>query len=548
MSTQSVTNTTLETLFAHLIDQQQSQQEQLNTIKDAFKANKDKGAIIVKPAIFNNDADNAARFLPIIRNWAMEQKVLRIKERAGVMLKDVGKLDNRKMIQSTLLFCKGGEASCWVDNYLKQANMSMTNASVQFPFEGKWETFEKQFKVWFGAADKKVDAIRELEQMKQGSKAVTVYSQDFGDAGARTGMSDADLVICFESGLNPEVERLLVMMVLAQGDPKKLDDLEYCSCRAERALEAEGFSTWKHVETTTTTISTTQTTPARGNSKTREDRMRAMCNCCYGCRAMDHTKAQGNHGQEQCHHCKRPRHHASICQDKFLGHMPGLGTKPMRIHKINSAVPFTLFPGEMVNISTSPPASTTLTTPPKSLPPIPPVLIWQLAGSIFAQLGLTVYSIETWTNLLIIELGGENVILGLSWLWKTNLQVNWEKERVSVPKPKVTIKEIEDEDWWAGTGHPPLSDSVTKSIYASVIEDPPTNYKPSPPLHHIRANCMTQRALVKKGILEDCHDNLWIAARYTYSQQITEEASKGKPKQTFEEMVPPEYWGSVLKR
>ncbi|KAK1218041.1 hypothetical protein PQX77_019292 [Marasmius sp. AFHP31] len=33
-------------------------------------------------------------------------------------------------------------------------------------------------------------------------------------------------------------------------------------------------------------------------------------------------------------------------------------------------------------------------------------------------------------------------------------------------------------------------------------------------------------------------------AGYTYSQQIAEEASKGKPKQTFEETVPPEYWGS----
>ena len=54
----------------------------------------------------------------------------------------------------------------------------------------------------------------------------------------------------------------------------------------------------------------------------------------------------------------------------------------------------------------------------------------------------------------------------------------------------------------------------------------------------------TRRALVKKGILEDCHDNLWIAAGSTYSQQIAEEAHKAKPQQTFEEMVPPEYWSS----
>ncbi|KAK1218004.1 hypothetical protein PQX77_019322 [Marasmius sp. AFHP31] len=111
-------------------------------------------------------------------------------------------------------------------------------------------------------------------------------------------------------------------------------------------------------------------------------------------------------------------------------------------------------------------------------------------------------------------------------------------------KDQPTVEEVEDEDWWAGTGNPPLSDSIIESIHASVIEELPTDPKDNPPLYHIRANRMTQRALVKKGVLENCHDNLWIAAGYTYSQQIAEQASKGKPKQTFEEMVPPEYWGS----
>ncbi|KAK1215007.1 hypothetical protein PQX77_022400 [Marasmius sp. AFHP31] len=73
----------------------------------------------------------------------------------------------------------------------------MTNVTVQVPFEGKWEVFEKQFKVQFSATNKKVNTIRELEHMKQGSKAVTIYSQDFRDAGAKTGLSDADLMIRF---------------------------------------------------------------------------------------------------------------------------------------------------------------------------------------------------------------------------------------------------------------------------------------------------------------------------------------------------------------
>ncbi|KAK1218954.1 hypothetical protein PQX77_018342 [Marasmius sp. AFHP31] len=48
----------------------------------------------------------------------------------------------------------------------------------------------------------------------------------------------------------------------------------------------------------------------------------------------------------------------SVCQDKFLGCMPGLGLRPTSVVRINPAAPFTLFPGETVNIGASPPAPT----------------------------------------------------------------------------------------------------------------------------------------------------------------------------------------------
>ncbi|KAK1219909.1 hypothetical protein PQX77_017346 [Marasmius sp. AFHP31] len=114
MSTQSTTNITLKALFTCLINQQQSQQAQLNAIKDAFQANKDEGAVIAKPAVFKGNADDVARFLPMFKNWASEQKALRIKEGAGVTPEDVGKLDNRKTIQSALSICKSGKAGRWV--------------------------------------------------------------------------------------------------------------------------------------------------------------------------------------------------------------------------------------------------------------------------------------------------------------------------------------------------------------------------------------------------------------------------------------------------
>ncbi|KAK1215525.1 hypothetical protein PQX77_021866 [Marasmius sp. AFHP31] len=237
--------------------------------------------------------------------------------------------------------------------------------------------------------------------------------------------------------------------------------------------------------------------------------------------------------------------------------MPGLGLRPARVVRINLAVPFTLFPGETVNIGASTPAptATIASTVPStqvfaSYTPSSDALahIAALQDSLNQQNAMIQQLMETWTDFLVTELGGENVIPRLPGLRKTNPQVDWEKGRVSVPKPKVTIEEVEDEDWWTGTGNSPLSDSIIKSIHTSVFEDPPADSEASLPLYHVRANRMTRRALVKKGILEDCHDDLGITAGYTYSQQIAEEASRGKPKQMFEEMVPPEYQGSVLKR
>ncbi|KAK1217454.1 hypothetical protein PQX77_019891 [Marasmius sp. AFHP31] len=117
MSTQATASTTLGSLLTHLVNQQQSQQAQMDAIRDTFKANKDEGAVIAKPAAFKGDVDDVARFLPMFRNWATEQKALRIKAGPGVPPADVGKLDHRRTIQSALSFCERAKAALH-DTYL----------------------------------------------------------------------------------------------------------------------------------------------------------------------------------------------------------------------------------------------------------------------------------------------------------------------------------------------------------------------------------------------------------------------------------------------
>ena len=52
---------------------------------------------------------------------------------------------------------------------------------------------------------------------------------------------------------------------------------------------------------------------------------------------------------------------------------------------------------------------------------------------------------EQWADFLVTDLGGEDIILGLPWLRKTNSQVDWEKGQLSVKATKVTIEDVPEE-------------------------------------------------------------------------------------------------------
>ena len=69
------------------------------------------------------------------------------------------------------------------------------------------------------------------------------------------------------------------------------------------------------------------------------------------------------------------------------------------------------------------------------------------AGQIthFARLALTVDNQERWTDFLVTNLGGEDIILGLPWLRKINPEVDWEKGQLSVKPQKVTIEDVPED-------------------------------------------------------------------------------------------------------
>ena len=64
----------------------------------------------------------------------------------------------------------------------------------------------------------------------------------------------------------------------------------------------------------------------------------------------------------------------------------------------------------------------------------------------------------------------------------------------------------------------------------------------APELHHIQATCTFRRMWKKQGFLEfEDTKEVWVAAGYTYLQQIAEEANQKKASKMFKQMVPPKY-------
>jgi hypothetical protein len=76
-----------------------------------------------------------------------------------------------------------------------------------------------------------------------------------------------------------------------------------------------------------------------------------------------------------------------------------------------------------------------------SLPLRHPINLYNIDGTAnqagrithFARLCLMINNHEEWTDFLVSNLGGEDVILGLPWLRKVNPQIDWKKGLLNIP-------------------------------------------------------------------------------------------------------------------
>lgn len=134
-------------------------------------------------------------------------------------------------------------------------------------------------------------------------------------------------------------------------------------------------------------------------------------------------------------------------------------------------------------------------------------------GSIthYVRLRLTVGDHREMAEFMVTDIGPEDIILGLPWLRRVNLEIDWAGGKLI----------IEEE-----TGR---------------SEDRDTEEEEG--VYRINASRTTRRQWVREGIIDTISDEVWCAAGYSHSQRIAEEAAKSQPKKatTFEEIVPEEY-------
>jgi hypothetical protein len=127
------------------------------------------------------------------------------------------------------------------------------------------------------------------------------------------------------------------------------------------------------------------------------------------------------------------------------------------------------------------------------------------AGGIthFVRLQLGVGDSDDWRELLVTDLGLEDVVLGLPWLRSTNSEIDWAEGKMKIDPGGKRVEEEKAE--------------------------------------RIAVNRQQRRQWSKTRILEEPSNRLWCAAGYMHSTELVEKVGKSKPKRTFEEIVLKEY-------
>ena len=128
--------------------------------------------------------------------------------------------------------------------------------------------------------------------------------------------------------------------------------------------------------------------------------------------------------------------------------------------------------------------------------------------------------------------------IGLPWLRKSNVRIDWAEGKIEVPNgtpPTTPIPPTPEPN----PAIPPIPDNLLASEVTFQPDLP--EEREGTPFTRIRANRDLRRKWQKVKLIEHVGDEVWCMAGYTYSQQLAEAEHHAKPSKSFDNMVPEPY-------
>ena len=213
------------------------------------------------------------------------------------------------------------EACTWALPYLEEL---LTGGS---PFTRDYGNFVTAFNKRFTPHDSTETVRDALKHIKQGKNSVAEYQVRFNQFTTQTGWSDANHRTRFYDSLSEAIKDSLAITDQLTRTLTKLKKAAQVLDQRMRQQMAEKAGKSLHPTTNTTSKksnamevdATRQQQQAGKKVWNRKTYLAFMKGKCYGCGSTDHTKANRNHKQDICNHCRKVGHRSPVCQSKYLG-------------------------------------------------------------------------------------------------------------------------------------------------------------------------------------------------------------------------------------